>query len=117
MSTITESPWVREFPGAITVCDAEGIILAMNDESAQAFEAQGGRGLIGTNLLDCHPEPSRSKVRRLLESRETNVYTIEKAGVRKLVYQAPWYRDGKYAGLVEIDLELPAAMPHFVRDG
>jgi transcriptional regulator with PAS, ATPase and Fis domain len=117
MSTTAESPWVSGFPGAITVCDAQGIILAMNDKSAEAFQSQGGRGLVGTNLLDCHPEPARSKVRRLLENHQTNVYTIEKAGTRKLVYQAPWYREGEYAGLVEIDLELPAEMPHFVRDG
>ena len=36
--------------------------------------------------------------------------------VRKLIYQAPWYRDGVHAGLVELSLELPADMPHFVRD-
>jgi hypothetical protein len=45
------------------------------------------------------------------------VYTIEKNGVRKLIFQAPWFQDGKYAGLVELALEIPAEMPHFVRDG
>jgi transcriptional regulator with PAS, ATPase and Fis domain len=117
MNAMAESPWVREFPGAITVCDAEGIILSMNDKSIEAFEAQGGRGLIGSNLLDCHPEPARSKLRRLLESQEKNVYTIEEAGARKLIYQTPWYCEGKYAGLVEIALEIPSPMPHFLRDG
>jgi len=117
MNTMAASAWAGELPGAITVCDAEGIILYMNARSVEAFEAQGGRSLIGSNLLDCHPEPSRSKLRRLLESQEKNVYTIEKAGVRKLIYQTPWYCKGKYAGLVEIALEIPSPMPHLVRDG
>jgi hypothetical protein len=26
--------WIKEFPAAITVCDADGILLAMNDKSA-----------------------------------------------------------------------------------
>lgn len=108
--------WMQEFPGAITVCDREGIILEMNDASVKAFADQGGASLIGSNLLDCHPEPSRSKVKRLLETQQRNVYTIEKQGVRKLVYQTPWYRDGQYAGLVEMVLELPAQIPNFVRD-
>ena len=108
--------WIEEFAGAITVCDREGIVLAMNEASAKAFADQGGAKLIGSNLLDCHPEPSRSKVRRLLETQQRNVYTIEKQGVRKLVYQTPWYRDGQFAGLVELVLEMPGQVPHFVRD-
>ncbi len=109
--------WVKEFPGAVTVCDAAGVILAMNDRSAEVFEKDGGRALVGRNLLDCHTEPSRSKVAALLASRQPNAYTIEKRGIRKLIYQAPWYRDGTYAGLVELSLEIPAEMPHFVREG
>ena len=109
--------WIQEFPGAITVCDAEGIILEMNGRAVQAFEDQGGSALVGTNLLDCHPEPSRSKLKRMLDTHQTNVYTIETRGVRKLIYQAPWYRGGKYAGLMELSLEIPASIPHFVRDG
>lgn len=107
--------WVREFQGAVTVCDRDGIILAMNDKSAAVFAADGGRQLLGRSLLDCHPEPARSKLAALLESRQSNVYTIEKNGVKKLIYQSPWYRGGEYAGLVELSLEVPFEMPHFVR--
>jgi transcriptional regulator with PAS, ATPase and Fis domain len=110
------SPWVEGFPGSITVCDAEGIILEMNDASAEMFKSDGGKELIGKNVLDCHPEPSRSKVKNLLDEQKNNVYTIEKHGVKKLIYQTPWYKDGQFAGLVEICLVIPEHMPHFVRD-
>jgi transcriptional regulator with PAS, ATPase and Fis domain len=107
--------WVTEFQGAITVCDREGIVLEMNDKAAESFRTDGGRALIGTNALDCHPEPARTKMKRLLETGETNAYTIEKKGVKKLIYQAPWYEDGQYGGFVELSLEIPAQMPHFIR--
>jgi hypothetical protein len=105
-----------EFPGAVTVCDRAGIILHMNDGAAEAYRDLGGRGLIGKNLLDCHPEPSRSKVARLLETGESNVYSIEKGGKMKFIFQAPWYRGGERAGMVELALERPRRMPHFNRD-
>lgn len=114
---MAEHEWVREFPGAITVCDREGIILELNDQAARVFAEQGGKRLLGTNLLDCHPEPARAKLAALLENQQTNVYTIEKRGVKKLIYQSPWYRAGAYAGMVEISVEIPFAMPHFVREG
>jgi transcriptional regulator with PAS, ATPase and Fis domain len=112
---MTDQMWVKEFPGAITVCDADGIILAMNDKALQSFESSGGAGLIGSSLLDCHPEPARSKLQHLLEARQANAYTIEKNGARKLIYQSPWYENGGYRGLIEFSLEIPAEMPHFVR--
>jgi transcriptional regulator with PAS, ATPase and Fis domain len=108
--------WVQGFAGAVTVCDPEGIILEMNDKAAQTFQDQGGTALIGTNLLDCHPEPARTKTRDLLDTRRANVYTIEKRGQKKLVYQAPWYQGGQYGGFIELVLEIPAATPHFVRE-
>jgi transcriptional regulator with PAS, ATPase and Fis domain len=112
---MNDHTWVKEFPGAITVCDAAGIILEMNDKAARTFEKDGGAGLIGRNLLDCHPEPARSKTERLLAAREKNVYTVEKNGVKKLIFQSPWYTDGQYAGFVELSLEIPFELPHFVR--
>jgi len=113
---MADSLWVEQFPGAITVVDSSGVILAMNDRAAATFADDGGRALVGKSIFDCHPEPARSKLREVLESRRSNVYTIEKRGVRKLIYQAPWYRDGQYAGLVELSLEIPEQVPHFVRD-
>jgi transcriptional regulator with PAS, ATPase and Fis domain len=112
---MSEHDWIQEFPAAITVCDAKGIILEMNDKAAKTFEKDGGKNLIGCNLLDCHPEQARLTVRALLAGCEKNVYTIEKNGIRKLIYQSPWYRDGQYAGFVELSLEIPLDMPHFFR--
>ena len=111
-----ESNWVAEFPGAVTICDRAGIILEMNDRSAAVFASDGGRSLIGSNLLDCHPEPARSRVAAMLQTRQRNVYTIEKAGVKKLIFQSPWTRRGEYAGFVELSIEIPFEMPHFVRE-
>jgi transcriptional regulator with PAS, ATPase and Fis domain len=108
--------WEPEFPGSITVCDPHGIVLEMNDRAAQVFASDGGRALIGKNLLDCHPEPARAKLAALLENQQANVYTIEKQGVKKLIYQSPWYRGGAYAGMVELSLEIPFEMPHIVRE-
>jgi transcriptional regulator with PAS, ATPase and Fis domain len=107
--------WVKEFSAAITLCDEEGIILEMNDKAAKSHEAEGGRKLIGSNVLDCHPEPSRTKTERLLAARQKNIYTIEKNGVKKFVYQSPWYRNDQYAGFVELVLEIPFELPHFIR--
>ena len=113
---MSDNNWVQQFPAAITVCDAAGVILAMNDKSCVSFEADGGSALIGTNLLDCHPEPSRTKVVDLLKSGKPNVYTIEKGGIKKMIYQSPWYDNGVYAGFVEFSLPIPEVMPHFIRD-
>jgi len=107
--------WVQEFPGAVTVCDRDGIILAMNDKSVRTFAGDGGAALIGTSLLGCHPEPALTKLGEMLASGRTNTYTIEKKGVKKLIYQSPWYEKGVYSGFVELSLEIPFEMPHFVR--
>jgi transcriptional regulator with PAS, ATPase and Fis domain len=107
--------WWQELPAAVTVCDRDGIILEMNARARLAFADDGGAALIGTNVLDCHPEPSRSKLRGLLAEGRANVYTIEKRGMKKLIYQAPWFEAGAYAGFVELAIEIPFETPHFIR--
>jgi transcriptional regulator with PAS, ATPase and Fis domain len=109
--------WVDSFPAAATVCDARGKIIEMNARALETFAADGGEKLIGANVLECHPEPSRTKLRDILDGGKTNVYTIEKGGVKKLIYQAPWFRDGRFAGLVEMSFEIPRDIPNFHRDG
>ncbi len=90
--------------------------MEMNDESVETFQDEGGEGLIGTNLLDCHPEPARTELEGLLETQQANVYTVESEGTKKLIHQVPWYEDGTYGGFVELILELPAHIPHIIRD-
>jgi transcriptional regulator with PAS, ATPase and Fis domain len=108
--------WVEEFSGSVIVCDSEGIILEMNEKAVTVSKKRGGKQLLGSNLLDCHPEPARSKLKQLMEQRRTNIYTIEIKGVRKLIYQAPWHVNDEYRGFVEIVIEIPASMPHFIRE-
>jgi transcriptional regulator with PAS, ATPase and Fis domain len=107
--------WMDGIDVAVTLCDREGIIVYMNDKSALTFAEGGGRVLLGTNLMACHPEAARQKIRRLLETGASNSYTIEKNGVKKLIYQTPWHADGQPAGLVEFSLVIPFSPPHFVR--
>jgi hypothetical protein len=108
--------WVTEFPAPVTVCDRDGVVLLMNHAAQRAFAHYGGAELVGQNLIECHSEESKPKLRHLLEHGLANTYTIEKHGSKKLIFQAPWSRDGVYQGLVEITIELPAHLPHFVRD-
>ena len=110
--------WIKDAPLAVTVCDENGIITEMNGKAGKTFEKYGGSGLIGSSLLECHPEPSRTKLKNMLADPATppNAYTIEKNGVKKLIYQFSLKKDsGGPAGLAELSLEIPFDMPHFVR--
>jgi len=109
--------WVEEFPASIMVSDPDGIILEMNERAAETYALDGGRALIGKNMLDCHPAEARTKLEEIMRERRKNAYTIEKRGVKKMIYQAPWYENGKYRGFVEMSFEIPFEMPHFIRKG
>lgn len=107
--------WSDELNMAVTVSDTEGKILYMNKKSAHTFEKNGGSKLIGANLKDCHKPESWGKIIEMLKTGSTNVYTIEKNGVKKLIYQTPWLTDGNVSGLVEFSIEIPFEMDHFIR--
>ena len=53
--------WIKEVPVSITVCNKEGTIVEMNDRSAASYEKDGGYGLMGKNIRDCHPEHALQK--------------------------------------------------------
>jgi PAS domain-containing protein len=107
--------WFEELPCAITVCDRRYKILYMNDRAAEDTAEDGGRALIGTNLLDCHPPDARRKLMEVMASGRPNVYTIEKRGVKKMIYQSHWRRKGRIGGLVELAFVLPKVVPHHLR--
>lgn len=111
-----EINWYEELPIAITVCDKEGKILYMNNKSADTFEKYGAKELIGENVLNCHPEPSRTMLAEMLVNESTNAYTIEKNGIKKMIYQTPWYENGEYMGYTELSLIIPMELKHFKRN-
>ena len=110
--------WANEMNCAVTVCDTKGIILYMNEKACRTFAKHGD--LIGKNLFDCHNPQSQAKIRELLETGGVNAYTIEKNGVRKMIYQTLQFPVPRWfwthmEGLVEISMEIPGEMPHYMR--
>jgi len=107
--------WAEEMEVAITVSDSSGKIVYMNGKSASTFTKEGGKSLVGSSLSDCHTPESWQKILQILGSGQANCYTIEKNGKKKMIYQAPWYKNGDAAGLVELSMEIPFNMDHFIR--
>lgn len=105
--------WAKEMNCAVTVCDKEGIILYMNDKAKDTFAKNGD--LIGKSLIPCHNENSRAIIAKLLETGGTNAYTIQKNGLKKMIYQTAWKENGEVAGLVEISMVIPEEMSHYIR--
>ena len=108
--------WVEHYPAAVTVCDADGTIVAMSRLSQEMFKNSGGAGLIGTSLFACHGAAANAIIRKLLAEQTGNTYITEKKGQRKFVHQTPWYAQGKFAGLVETVFPVPADIPVKKRD-
>lgn len=108
--------FIETFDGVVVVSDSQGEIIYMNNKAATSFQKEGGRDLIGKNLQGCHKDSSNEKIRELATSLNKNIYTIEKNGKKKLIYQAPWFHEGEFGGLIELSLEIPFDMPHFIRE-
>ena len=98
---------------AVTVCDVDGVILYMNDKAKETFASHGD--LVGKNLMGCHSDRSKEIIRSLLATGGSNAYTIEKNGLRKMIYQTAWKQNGQVAGLVEISMIIPTDLPHYLR--
>jgi nitrogen-specific signal transduction histidine kinase len=107
--------WMDSLDASITICDKEGIITYMNEKAAAGFSKYGGFKLLGSNLLDCHSEPSKIILKDMLDKASEKTYTIEKNGVKKLICQKPIFEMGEFAGIIEIVIVLPSDMPHHLR--
>ena len=108
--------WFEQLPCSVTVCDKKYKILYLNKMAAEVNRDQGGKALVGKNLLDCHPRSARLKLRKVMASGRPNAYTIEKDGIRKQIYQSHWRTGGRVGGLVELSFEIPIDMPHHKRN-
>ena len=106
--------WADEVDYAVTIADKDCNIIYMNRRSEETF-CKDGKSLIGKNLMDCHPEHARATIRRLLKDGGSNVYSITKNGLNKLIFQSAWKLDGEIGGLVETSMIIPPDMRHFNR--
>lgn len=113
---MNEFEWAEELNIAVTVCDLKGIVLYMNGKAAKSFSKEGGKELIGKSLMGCHSEKSQKKIAELMANTSTNVYTVEKNGIKKMIYQTPWFVNGKAEGLVEFSMEIPSEVAHYIRE-
>ncbi|MDD4150311.1 MAG: hypothetical protein PHE33_09800 [Bacteroidales bacterium] len=75
----------KNLPFAVTACDINAIIVYMNEKSCATFLKNGVKSLIGNSLFDCHSEKSAEQIKKLLQTGETNSYTIEKNGLKKMI--------------------------------
>lgn len=106
--------WEKYFSSSVIVCDKELNIVFLNEKAKLLFNERDSA--VGRNLLDCHNEESNKKIREIRETLKPNIYTIEKAGIKKLIYQSPLIKNKEFSGIVELSLEIPDAIPHFKRD-
>ncbi len=108
--------YIEKLDGNVIVCDAGGTIVYMNETAIKNYAADGGASLIGRNLMDCHGEESREKIQQIMKTHQKNVYTIEKKGKKKIIYQSPWMDKEEFKGIIELSLEIPFEMKHYKRD-
>jgi hypothetical protein len=108
--------WVEELPAEVLVCDQSGLVLEMNSGAEALFSEDGGRRLIGSNILACHPQSSIDKLSGILERMTANCYLNTENGEKRFFFQSPWFCEGCYAGFVEISFAVPQNIPHFIRE-
>jgi transcriptional regulator with PAS, ATPase and Fis domain len=108
--------WFENLPCAITVCDRNYRILYMNDKTAEVNKEDGGKALIGKNLMDCHPPEAQKKLREVMVSSRPFAFIVERKGVKKMAYQSHWMKNGCVGGLVELYFELPRGIPNRKRN-
>ena len=103
--------WADNTNCAVTVCDTEGVIIYQNEQSV----AVNG-DMRDKSMIPCHSDRSKAIIARLLAEGSTNAYTIEKKGIRKMIYQTAWrHEDGTVGGIIELTNPSTAEMPHYQR--
>lgn len=108
--------WLEELPCSVMICDKNYKILYMNEKSAEDHAKDGGRKMVGTDLMECHPPEAQAKMRKMLASGRSNVYTMQLKRKKKLVYQCQWKKGRSVGGLFQLVFEVPSEIPNIVKD-
>jgi hypothetical protein len=104
--------WFKRFPGSITITDAKGVILEMNEKAAESYRDGGGYELIGKSAINCHEEPVRQTVQKMYDEPAMRIYTTRENGQKILVTHAPYFSADVFMGIVELVIDLPEVIPH-----
>ncbi|MBN1634262.1 MAG: diguanylate cyclase [Ignavibacteria bacterium] len=108
--------WHEYFSESIIVCDKDLTIIYLNKTALKSLSEEQRKNITGSNLLDYHNEDSNKKILGVKENLKPNVYTIEKAGKKKLIYQSLLLENNKFKGIVELSMVIPEVLLHFKRD-
>jgi len=58
--------WIEKLDGNVIVCNAESIIIYMNETAIRNYAKDGGADLIGRTLMDCYNADSRRKILEIM---------------------------------------------------
>ncbi len=115
VSIPTLPDYFNEIENPVTICDAVGKMLYMNQKSIETFEDSGGMKLMGSNIYACHSGDSYNKLNQIMTAQKSNTYYIIKNGVKKLVQQIPWFTKQKFSGFIEISIPINTSIQTFER--
>ncbi len=92
----------------VTIADAKGRIVYLNDLAAAHYADRGGRALVGTHLDDCHNAQSQAKIREIYarhrggDTMPTRYYEEKEDGRAQSIVLIPLVDGGTFVGLAEL---------------
>ena len=101
--------------------------IAALSGGAYALNKSGALKTIKKNAnvrLSAIKNPRQAEIAKIIKERGSmhpdaraahDVWRKAKGDVKKIIYQTPWKKEGEVAGLIEISIELPENLPHYVR--
>lgn len=75
----------------VVICDLEHTVIYMNPAACERYSKQGGAGLLGKSLMNCHPPKVCEMIEKVIDwfglSKENNrIYTYRNDKENKDVY-------------------------------
>jgi len=104
--------WAKEIDATLIVTDANNIVIHVNEAACEVFKATK---LVGTELIAHHPKWAIPAVEELLDKKKPDCYTTETPQGKHFVYHTPWFKDGEYAGFVELVIPIRKDMRNIIR--
>lgn len=83
----------------VVLCNPEHTILYMNPAAKKAYAEDGGAALLGSNVLDCHPEYAKERLLKVVEwfkvsPKNNMVFTVHSSTSNKDIYMVALRDEG-----------------------